>query len=50
MLLVGILGFVPKTESLKDFLIFVACLWTFFNVARMARLPICILVVIVLTK
>jgi SP family sugar:H+ symporter-like MFS transporter len=34
MLIVGILGFVPKTSALKNFLIFVACVWSFFNVAR----------------
>ncbi|PVH79891.1 MFS general substrate transporter [Cadophora sp. DSE1049] len=33
MLVVGILGFVEKTEPLKNFLIFVACVWSFFNVA-----------------
>ncbi|KAH7381064.1 general substrate transporter [Cadophora sp. MPI-SDFR-AT-0126] len=33
MLVVGVLGFVEKTESLKNFLIFVACVWSFFNVA-----------------
>jgi uncharacterized membrane protein YbaN (DUF454 family) len=35
MLIVGILGFVPKTTPLTNFLIFVACVWSFFNVARM---------------
>ncbi len=34
MLVIGILGFVPKTDPLKDLLIFVACLWDFFNIAR----------------
>lgn len=34
MLVVGILGFVPKTTPLKNFLIFDACVWSFFNVAR----------------
>ncbi|KAI9157947.1 sugar transporter [Paramyrothecium foliicola] len=29
MLMVGILGFVPKTKPLQNFLIFVACLWSF---------------------
>ncbi|KAM5345993.1 hypothetical protein ACJ41O_011854 [Fusarium nematophilum] len=33
MLVVGILGFVPKTTALKNFLIFDACVWSFFNVA-----------------
>jgi len=33
MLVVGILGFVPKTTPLQNFLIFVACVWSFFNVA-----------------
>ncbi|CAM1501511.1 Fc.00g034950.m01.CDS01 [Cosmosporella sp. VM-42] len=33
MLVVGILGKVDKTPPLKNFLIFVACLWSFFNVA-----------------
>ncbi|KAL7916802.1 general substrate transporter [Trichoderma velutinum] len=33
MLIVGILGFVPKTTPLTNFLIFVACVWSFFNVA-----------------
>ncbi|KAB5546910.1 sugar transporter [Coniochaeta sp. 2T2.1] len=33
MLVVGVLGFVSKTDPLKNFLIFVACLWSFFNVA-----------------
>ncbi|KAI9162757.1 substrate transporter [Paramyrothecium foliicola] len=33
MLIVGILGFVPKTTPLKNFLIFDACVWSFFNVA-----------------
>ncbi|KAG4436677.1 hypothetical protein IFR05_007856 [Cadophora sp. M221] len=33
MLIVGILGFVPKTKPLQNFLIFVACMWSFFNVA-----------------
>lgn len=34
MMVVGILGFVPKTEPLQNFLIFFACIWSFFNVAR----------------
>lgn len=34
MLIVGILGFVPKTDALRNFLIFDACVWSFFNVAR----------------
>jgi hypothetical protein len=34
MLVVGILGFVAKTTPLKNFLIFTACVWSFFNVAR----------------
>ena len=34
MLIVGILGFVPKTEAPKNFLIFIACMWSFFNIAR----------------
>lgn len=34
MLIVGILGFVEKTAALKNFLIFIACVWSFFNVAR----------------
>ena len=33
-MVVGILGFVPKSEPLKNFLIFTACVWSFFNVAR----------------
>ncbi|KAH8810798.1 general substrate transporter [Xylogone sp. PMI_703] len=33
MLVVGILGFVTKTGPLKNFLIFAACTWSFFNVA-----------------
>ncbi|EKG12548.1 General substrate transporter [Macrophomina phaseolina MS6] len=31
MLLVGILGQVEKTKPLQNFLIFVACVWSFFN-------------------
>lgn len=34
MLVVGILGFVPKTSPLQNFLIFVACVWSFFSNAR----------------
>jgi len=34
LLVIGILGFVPKTLPLQNFLIFVACVWSFFNVAR----------------
>jgi SP family sugar:H+ symporter-like MFS transporter len=34
MLVIGILGFVSKTPPLKNLLIFVACLWDFFNIAR----------------
>jgi hypothetical protein len=34
MLVLGILGFVPKTAPLQNFLIFTACVWSFFNVAR----------------
>lgn len=31
LLIVGILGLVPQTGALKNFLIFVACVWSFFN-------------------
>nr|XP_036575076.1 MFS alpha-glucoside [Colletotrichum truncatum]KAF6781586.1 MFS alpha-glucoside [Colletotrichum truncatum] len=31
LLIVGILGLVPQTSALKNFLIFVACVWSFFN-------------------
>ncbi|OAL44872.1 MFS general substrate transporter [Pyrenochaeta sp. DS3sAY3a] len=31
LLIVGVLAFVPKTEALKNFLIFVACAWAFAN-------------------
>lgn len=34
LLLVGILGQVPQTEALKNFLIFVGCLWSLGNNAR----------------
>lgn len=34
LLIVGILGFVPKTGPLKKLLIVIACLWSFFNTAR----------------
>ncbi len=34
MLIVGILGFVSQTPPLMNFLIFIACVWSFFNVAR----------------
>lgn len=34
MLVVGILGFVEKTTPLLNFLIFVACVWSFFSSAR----------------
>ena len=34
MLIVGILGFVDKTPPLQNFLIFVACVWSFFSNAR----------------
>jgi MFS family permease len=33
MLVVSILSFVPKTDALKNFLIFTACIWSFFNIA-----------------
>jgi hypothetical protein len=31
LLVVGILGLVTQTKALKDFLIFVACVWSFAN-------------------
>jgi hypothetical protein len=31
LLIVGILGFVDQTQPLKNFLIFVACAWSFAN-------------------
>lgn len=31
LLVVGILGLVPRTQALMNFLIFVACVWSFFN-------------------
>ena len=34
MLVVGILGLVPKTTPLNNFLIFVACVWSFCSNAR----------------
>lgn len=34
MLLVGILGLLEKTTPLQNFLIFVACAWSFFSNAR----------------
>lgn len=34
MLIIGILGTVTKTTPLLDFLIFVACVWSFFNNSR----------------
>lgn len=34
MLIVGILGFLEKSTQLKDVLIFVGCVWDFFNIAR----------------
>ena len=34
MLVVAILGLVPKTPALQNFLIFDACLWSFFSSAR----------------
>ncbi|KAI9151333.1 sugar transporter [Paramyrothecium foliicola] len=33
LLIVAILGFVPKTTPLQNFLIFVGCVWSFFNSA-----------------
>jgi SP family sugar:H+ symporter-like MFS transporter len=39
MLVVGILGFVSKTPPLQNFLIFTACVWSFFNVARKFDAP-----------
>jgi|SRR5688572_7538642 len=35
MMIVGILGFVSKTEPLRNFLIFISCVWSLCNVARM---------------
>lgn len=34
MLVIGILGLVPKTPALNNFLIFIACLWSFCSNAR----------------
>jgi hypothetical protein len=34
MMVVGILGFVNKTTPIQNLLIFVACVWAFFNKAR----------------
>lgn len=34
MLVVGVLDNVPKTPPLQNFLIFVACVWSFFNNSR----------------
>lgn len=34
MLVVGILGQFNKTTPLKNLLIFVGCVWDFFNIAR----------------
>lgn len=34
MLVVGVLGIFKQTPQLKNLLIFVGCVWDFFNIAR----------------
>lgn len=39
LLVVGILGLVPQTQALMNFLIFVACVWSFFNSIGESQIP-----------